>query len=208
MSVRAPLRSTLGRWVGAVCLLAGGSAQAALVTVAVSGKNGKPLGSAVIAVIVKDARSVAAAGTMAQVAQKDRQFQPQLSVIQTGTSVLFPNFDTVRHHVYSFSPIRTFELKLYAGTPTAPVVFDKPGFAALGCNIHDRMSAWIVVVDTPYFAKTDAAGVAVLELPAGEHRLRAWHPQMTESTPWVEQPLRVGAQADRVALSLPVEAGL
>ena len=61
----------------------------------------------------------------------------------------FPNFDTVRHHVYSFSPAKTFELKLYAGVPNTPVVFDKPGIAVLGCNIHDNMAAWVVVADTP-----------------------------------------------------------
>ena len=66
-----------------------------------------------------------------------------LLIVQTGTAVNFPNFDTVRHHVYSFSPIKVIDIKLYSGTPTEPVVFDKPGVAALGCNIHDRMSAYV-----------------------------------------------------------------
>jgi plastocyanin len=190
----------------ACCLLAAG-AHAAPLTVSVTGSNGKPLAAAVVAVIVKGARSTAVAGTTVQIAQQERQFQPQLSIFQTGTAVLFPNFDTVRHHVYSFSPIQKFELKLYAGTPAAPVVFDKPGIAALGCNIHDRMSAWVVVVDTPYFAKTDAAGVARLELPPGEHRLRAWHPLLTETGPWAEQALHVGTGAERAAITVPVDGG-
>ena len=84
-----------------------------------------------------------------QIAQAKRQFSPRVTVVTVGTPVTFPNFDTVRHHVYSFSPVKTFELKLYAGVPNAPVVFDKPGIAVLGCNIHDQMAAWVVVVDTP-----------------------------------------------------------
>jgi hypothetical protein len=66
-----------------------------------------------------------------------------------GTSVHFPNRDSVRHHVYSFTPAKKYELKLYTGTPANPVVFDRAGVVPLGCNIHDRMSAHIVVVDTP-----------------------------------------------------------
>jgi hypothetical protein len=95
--------------------------------------------------------------------------------VQTGTAVSFPNFDTVRHHVYSISPIKVLDIKLYSGTPTKPEVFDKPGVAALGCNIHDRMSAHIVVVDTPIFARTDGKGQASFDLPPGEHVVKAWH---------------------------------
>ncbi len=191
----------------ALCLLATAT-HAGPLSVTVTGSNGKPLASAVVAVIVKGTRATAAPGTTVQIAQRERQFQPQLSVFQTGTAVQFPNFDTVRHHVYSFSPIQKFELKLYAGTPAVPVMFDKPGIATLGCNIHDRMLAWVVVVDTPYFAKTDAAGVALIDLPAGDHRLRAWHPGLTEFGAWVEQAVHVGAGADRAALVVPVEGGV
>ena len=191
----------------AACLLAAAPAHAALVTVTVNGSDGKPLAGAVVSMVVKGARSAAVPGTTVQIAQEKRQFQPQLSVFQTGTAVLFPNFDTVRHHVYSFSPIQKFELKLYTGTPAAPVLFDKPGVATLGCNLHDRMSAWVVVVDTPYFGITDATGSAKMELPAGEHRLRAWHPRLTEFGAWVEQPLHVGTGAERVAVTVPVDGG-
>jgi len=118
----------------------------------------------------------------AELGQRDRQFTPQLLVVQTGTLVSFPNHDTVRHHVYSFSPIKVFEIKLYAGTPSDPIAFDKPGVATLGCNIHDRMSAHIIVVDTPLFAHTDAGGLAHFDLPAGEHVLQAWHDSMKSAT--------------------------
>lgn len=143
-------------------------------TVQVKGPSGQPLANAVVAVEVKG-RPAKTTTAKAEMGQRDRQFTPQLLVVQTGTAVNFPNFDTVRHHVYSFSPTKVFDLKLYSGTPAEPVVFDKPGVAALGCNIHDRMSAHIIVVDTPTFARTDAQGQATFDLPPGEHAVKAWH---------------------------------
>ena len=144
------------------------------VTVQLLGTNGQPLAGAAVAIEVKG-RTGKTTAAKAEMGQRDRQFTPQVLVVQTGTAVNFPNFDTVRHHVYSFSPIKVIDIKLYSGTPTEPVVFDKPGVAALGCNIHDRMSAHIVVVDTPTFARTDAKGQATFDLPPGEHAVKAWH---------------------------------
>lgn len=152
------------------------SAQALPWTLRIQGADGMALADAAVAVEARGLPTRAATGTQAEMAQRERQFQPLLLVVQTGTAVNFPNFDTVRHHVYSFSPVKTFDIKLYTGTPAEPVIFDKPGVAALGCNIHDKMSAHIVVVDTPLFGKTDAQGQLRLDLPAGEHRLRVWHP--------------------------------
>jgi plastocyanin len=155
----------------------------------------------VVAVKVAGQRTSAEPGTVFQLAQKNRQFQPQLAVVQTGTAVNFPNFDTVRHHVYSFSPIKKFELKLYAGTPTAPVVFDQPGFAALGRNIHDAMLASVVVVDTPFFGKTDAAGQLKLELPPGDHEVLYWHNAAADNTQWARQRIVIGSVAGQLTLT-------
>ena len=185
-----------------LCLTA--LAQAANVRFNVVDAVGRGVANAVLSVLLKGVHSQATAAATAQMAQKERQFQPQLLVIQTGTAVRFPNFDTVRHHVYSFSPAQRFELKLYAATPVAPLVFDKPGVALLGCNIHDRMQAAIVVVDTPHFAVTDTGGVATLELPAGEHRLMVWHAPMADTGAPLERPLSVGAAAEqRLSVALP-----
>lgn len=179
------------------------AAHAAPWTVQVRSPDGKPLADAAVAVEIKGQHSSNAAAK-AEIAQRDRQFLPYVLVVQTGTAVSFPNFDTVRHHVYSFSPTKKFDLKLYAGTPAAPVVFDKAGVATLGCNIHDQMSAHVVVVDTPVFAKTDANGIARLELPAGEHQLKTWHPRMAE--PRLQtQALTVGTNAGQTAVTLQVE---
>ena len=93
----------------------------------------------------------------------------------------FPNKDNIRHHVYSFSPARPFELKLYSGRPANPVVFDHAGLVTLGCNIHDVMLGYVLVVDTPYHAVSQADGLAVLhDIPAGDWQLHAWLPGLHE----------------------------
>jgi plastocyanin len=110
--------------------------------------------------------------------QHDLQFVPHLLVVQTGTEIAFPNGDDVSHHVYSFSQTKPFELALYKGNVYPPVTFDRPGVVVLGCNIHDGMLGYIVVVDTPHFAQTDEQGVALLaEVPSGDYVLAAWTPR-------------------------------
>jgi plastocyanin len=136
---------------------------------------GAPLEDAVVYAVAKSGAVPPAATRTAEVAQKDRQFVPPVSVVQAGTSVRFPNRDPFRHHVYSFSPAKVFEIKLYVGTPADPVVFEKPGEVALGCNIHDSMVGYIYVVDTPYFAKTGKDGRARVDVPAGDYDLKVWH---------------------------------
>jgi plastocyanin len=190
-------------WFFLFAAFATGSATCAPLLVMVTDPAGKPVEGAVITVSVPGAPKTAAPGTTAQMAQQNRQFAPRILVVQAGTAVSFPNLDTVRHHVYSFSPIKPFELALYAGTPSAPIVFDKVGTAVLGCNIHDKMSAWVVVVDTPYFARTDAAGRAQLDIPEGEHALRAWHPLQAEPAVPVERRVHAGSP---VALTLSAAA--
>ena len=132
------------------------------------------------------------------VEQVNKEFVPLVSVVQTGTLVNFPNRDKVRHHVYSFSPAKTFEIKLYSGIPGKPILFDKPGEVVLGCNIHDTMIAYLLVVDTPIFAKSDKRGAATLDsLSAGEYEVHVWHP----GTPAVSAPAprKVKLTANEVA---------
>lgn len=179
------------------------AAAAAPMTLTVQGADGTPLQDAVVAVIVKGTPARAAAGTVVEMAQRGRRFVPAVLAVQTGTAVNFPNFDTVRHHVYSFSPIKTFEIKLYAGTPAEPVVFDKPGTATLGCNIHDTMTAFVHVVDTPYFGRTGALGQVEIDLPPGEHRLQLWHPSVAQPTTAPPlQPLTMGQGPLSLTLTL------
>lgn len=172
---------------------------AATVQVQVTGGDGKPLADAVVFLESREARLAVRPASGIEMAQANRQFDPRVLVVPVGSSVEFPNRDTVRHHVYSFSPAKTFELKLYTGTPATPVVFDKTGVAVLGCNIHDNMAAWVVVVDTPYYGRTAAGGaVALANVPPGSYRLRVWHPGLPVGAPAADQALAVGA-ADTVA---------
>ena len=99
--------------------------------------------------------------------------------VRTGTAVSFPNNDDIRHHVYSFSEAKKFELPLYKGVPAEPVVFDQAGTVVLGCNIHDWMLAYVYVVDTPWRLVTDEKGAGVLDdLPAGRYRVDVLHPRL------------------------------
>lgn len=188
----------------ALSVLVPALAQAAVVGVTVSNEAGQPLADAVVMLEATGARPPVKPMPAVEVSQSQRQFNPRITVVTVGTAVNFPNFDTVRHHVYSFSPIKTFELKLYAGVPSKPVVFDKPGAAVLGCNIHDRMAAWVVVVDTPYHARTDERGRVQLEgVPPGSYRLRAWHAGVPAGKEPAPVTLNVASGDARASLSLP-----
>lgn len=124
--------------------------------------------------------------------QRDKVFVPLVTVIQTGTEVSFPNSDSVSHHVYSFAQPNTFELPLYKGKRSPTVQFNHPGVVTLGCNIHDSMVGWIVVVDTPYFTKTDAHGVAALnDVAAGDYDVFAWSPRLDPARPVSAGPMTV-----------------
>ena len=168
---------------------------------------GKPLLDAVA--LLEPASGKVAVKPLAdvEISQAKRQFSPRVTLITTGTRATFPNFDTVRHHVYSFSPTKTFELKLYAGVPGVPVVFDKPGVAVLGCNIHDTMAAWVVVADTPWFARSAANGHARIDaVPPGNYRLRLWHPGLAPGSEPAAVALSIGAADMEHAARLTVSA--
>ncbi|QJR09153.1 hypothetical protein DSM104443_00189 [Usitatibacter rugosus] len=161
----------------ALALLTALSVEAAAIEALVRDASGKPLADAVVYATPASGPVEARAAKTVDVQQVDREFVPYVSVIQTGTQVAFPNRDPIQHHVYSFSPAKPFEIKLYTGRPPGEVRFDRPGLVTLGCNIHDWMIAYILVVSTPHFARTDEHGAARLrELPAGAYELRVWHP--------------------------------
>lgn len=178
------------------------STYAGELTVDVLDTAGAPIENAVVYAEPENKGSLPVAPAMIE--QRGKQFNPLVSVVQTGTDVTFPNFDSVRHHVYSFSPAKTFELKLYSGVPASPVKFDKAGTVVLGCNIHDNMLAFIQVVDTPYFAKTNKLGKAILsDLPNGNYTLKTWHYALAKEKDIFEKPTIIkGAQAITVNLAL------
>jgi len=138
----------------------------------------------------------------AEIVQAAKTFMPAMSAVQTGTAIHFPNRDTVRHHVYSFSKAKSFELKLYIGTPAQPVVFDTPGIVVLGCNIHDQMVAYVMVADTPWLAVTDAQGQGrMADLPEGEYELQYWHSRWVGRDEIAKRRIRLsGAQSETLII--------
>lgn len=134
--------------------------------------------------------------------QQDVQFQPYVLIAPVGGTVAFPNLDRVRHHVYSFSRGSRFELELYGRDETRSHTFATAGVAALGCNIHDQMLAYIKVVDTPWAMKTDSSGDAVVRaVPAGGATLRVWHPRLAGRGNEISRALTVTATAARHTVS-------
>ena len=146
-------------------------------------------------------------GTLkANMDQRDQKFAPHVLAVHTGTQVRFPNSDNIRHQVYSFSTAKRFELRLYEGTPTDPLLFDKPGVVVLGCNIHDWMLGYIYVTDDPRFGVSDAQGrVRLDDLPAGAYHVTLWHPQLAQMQPLDGGTLNIPAAGLNHSVQLSLE---
>ena len=112
--------------------------------------------------------------TLAIMDQVNKQFNPELLIVKLGDKVTFPNSDEIRHHVYSFSPAKIFELKLYKGKHGTPLVMDTAGVVILGCNIHDSMVGYIYVTPTTAM-KTNTQGKLNFT-PLEHHPITLWHP--------------------------------
>jgi len=162
---------------------------AANLSVRVVDASGRPVRDAVVTLYPSgSAARPARPGGRYTVSQQNLQFHPFLAVVPVGADVSFPNLDPTRHHVYSFSPAKKFELKLFAKDQSRTVHFDKPGVVALGCNIHDQMSAFIVVTDSAWTARTNAQGVASFsDAPSVPARLTVWHPYLRAPGGQVQQ---------------------
>jgi hypothetical protein len=110
--------------------------------------------------------------------QINKTFKPHVLAIPQHALVSFPNSDDIRHHVYSFSKVKPFELKLYAGKPKSPISFDQLGVAVLGCNIHDSMVGYIYIHDNNLTYQSDSRGIINLDIPTDSiANVWAWHPR-------------------------------
>lgn len=190
-------------WPALACPLASAAGIAATVT----DESGKPLQYAVVT--VTPAGSVAAPTdarlATATIDQRDETFVPEVVVIHTGGSVIFRDSDTVRHHVYSFSPINQFQFIQHPGDISAPVRFAHPGVAAIGCNIHDFMIAYVYVTDAPRAVVTSANGKADFgDLPAGRFTVTVWHPRLWPDAPALSRSVELGGAESTLSVSLPV----
>ncbi len=167
--------------------------------------QGQPLANAVLT--LRGPLGAEAEPSNALMDQQAQQFVPNVLAVRTGTLVPFPNSDNIRHHVYSFSPAKRFELRLYQGTPSEPVLFDKPGVVVLGCNIHDWMVGYVYVTEDPWFAVSDEAGkISLDQLPAGHYAVSLWHPQIADMMPQAGAELVLGEPGTQQRFTLAMQA--
>lgn len=175
------------------------ASNAAVLDVRVVDVNGEPVPN--VAVFVPE-QSADQSGSPAKVTasavmdQRNTNFVPHILIVQKGTDVVFPNSDTIAHHVYSFSRPNNFVLPLYKGDPHEPVRFEHVGVVTLGCNIHDHMLAYILVVDTDVFGTTDIAGSVKLSVADGhdEYSVQIWSPRIRDDETRLRQSLSIDGE--------------
>lgn len=168
------------------------AAHAATLSAEIKTVAGRPLAGAVVELRVAGPPPVVR-GPYA-VVQHNVEFEPHLLVVPVGATVSFPNEDSVRHHVYSFSKPKRFTLKLYGREQSRSVQFTEPGAVQIGCNIHDRMSGVIYVTASRFTAVADAAGrVSFAGAPVGRASLAVWEPSLRQRDHRFIQPVDVGA---------------
>ncbi len=181
-------------------------AAAASFTATLTDDAGRPLADAVVTLTPIGPSLLPTPNlTRATINQTGEQFLPEVVVVAPGGTVTFTNADRTRHHVYSFSPIRQFEFVQNPGETSAPVSFDTPGIAAIGCNIHDGMIAHVVVTTAPFAAVTDAKGrVRIEDVPEGKFTATAWHPRLRRSAAPTRAEITLGPSGATQSFSLSV----
>jgi len=174
-----------------LCLFMWGTvmaAQAATLTVKVADSRSHPISDAVVT--LAGVQTPTTPHTH-YVDQKNETFIPYVEVVHPGDSVVFRNSDNTRHHVYSFSPIGPFQFILGPGESSAPVVLNRTGTLALGCNIHDHMIAYLVVTADQAQVTTQQGQARFDDLPPGRYTVQVWHPQLWPGRPQVSASVDV-----------------
>jgi plastocyanin len=201
------MRAKLSFGAATILFVVCGAAHAANVPVRITDQNGDPAANAVIVL----SNDMTAAGrllpgqlpTSKLVDQRNETFIPHVTVIPRNGEVSFANTDAPLHQVYSFSPVKQFELSLAPGETSTGIVFDRVGVAAIGCNIHDHMIAYIFVTDSPWTVITDENGQAnVSDVPAGTYNAEIWHPRIPPATETPNSRLIIGDAGARLEISI------
>lgn len=177
-------------------------------TVTVQDQKGQPLKQAVVSLMPLSGQNVEGyQKNHTEMEQKNRLFNPFILVVQKNTKVSFPNRDNFRHHVYSFSKAKSFELRLYGKDEQKSVEFDQVGVVPLGCNIHDNMLAFIYVTEAPVFKKADEKGkVSFKSLPVGDYKMTVWHVDQKKKQSQAEQTVKVLADGSVQSVQLSVRS--
>lgn len=153
------------------------STSSAAINIEVTQSNGEP--AAGVVVTLSSDQLVVGQASAQEMGQRARQFDPHVLIVQKGATVSFPNYDNIKHHVYSFSAVKSFEQELYKGRESKPVTFEQAGVVELGCNVHDWMLGYIYVTESPIYGKTDEQGkLALPEVPDGKYDVTVWHPRL------------------------------
>ncbi|MGO8671228.1 MAG: hypothetical protein ACLQVD_07690 [Capsulimonadaceae bacterium] len=174
----------------------GSPADGADVTGIVRFPDGRPAGNAVVSL---DGGPAGTPLSNAMVDQRHKTFIPHVSVVTRGTTVQFPNNDTVFHNVFAYYQAKKFDLGMYPRGATRSVTFDKPGVVVLFCSIHTDMNAYIMVVDTPYYAVTDGQGrFRIPHVAAGHYSLHGWQ----ESGVTANDPVTIGTEPATFSVDL------
>ncbi len=168
----------------------------------VSDQHGNPVTDAVVLIDVDNYGQLtqSSANKIAVMDQINKRFEPKILTIYQGSDVHFPNSDQIRHHVYSFSKPKVFEIELYAKQPDQPIRFDHAGLVVLGCNIHDSMVGYILVSDTPFWSQSNEIGEVQLQDPQNIKTLRIWHPGMMDG--FQPMPLPIPKNGAQITLQL------
>lgn len=181
---------------------------AAPLSVRVVDASGKPVRDAVVT-LRPVGRAVPAPkpGAGYRIEQRNLQFHPFVSIVPVGANVTFPNFDVTRHHVYSFSAAKRFEFKLFAKDQSRSITVDRPGTIAIGCNIHDQMSAFLFVTDTAWTERTDSNGAVMFrDAPSGAVAIGLWHPYLRAPDGALVRQVALNAIAHNEAFSVKLRS--
>jgi plastocyanin len=202
-------RRAIATWITFAALAGSLSCSAGELSIDILDRDGHGVDQVAVTVMPATG-AVPAAPKPAIMDQKNRAFVPRVLVVGVGTSVDFPNNDSVSHQVYSFSPAKRFQLPLYKGAAHPPITFDQPGLVVLGCNIHDSMVGYIYVTPAPYFGTTDASGALTLkDLPKGDYQVAVWSPYIADAPATLTRTVRIegdGANAERFQLNAALRA--
>lgn len=184
-------------------LIGAGAAEAGSLSSQVTDEDGAPVADAIVtampidrALLNEAPASLWAPIQQGEIDQRDETFIPRIQIVARGGTVVFHNNDVPQHSVYSYSPVKAFEFTLKPGDSSDPVVFDKPGVAAVGCYIHDRMIAYVYVTETPWIGRTEQDGhIDIASLPAGDYFIRVWHSALRPGKPLATQKVTISDDA-------------
>jgi plastocyanin len=166
------------------------------------GEQNTDLGNTVIYLVPTDNARPRTTPTTATIAMSGRAFEPRVRVVTPGSRVEFPNQDPFSHNIFSTTPGAVFDLGLYPAGRSKDASFRRAGAFPVYCNIHPRMTAFVVVTPTPYFTMPTADGRWSIDgVPAGRYQVRVWH----ERAPEVTTDIEVGA-VGRVGVDLALDA--